>query len=126
MAYDAMDRLESETNPLEDTAEWSYDKAGHPVKAVSSSGEVSELEYDVLGRLTSVSFGVEAESAESTIEYEYDDANRPIGVEDSASGDYGLGYDELNQLTDVSGPQGTVGYLYDDAGRRTFMSVPGQ
>lgn len=126
MAYEAMDRLESETNPLEDTAEWSYDKAGHPVKAVSRSGEVSELEYDVLGRLTSASFGVEGETAESTIEYEYDDADRLVGVDDSASGEYVLGYDELDRLTEVSGPQGTVGYLYDEAGRRAFMSVPGQ
>ena len=123
--YDAMDRLESETNPLEDTAEVSYDKAGNVIEAVSRNGEVSEFDYDPLGRLARASFGVEGEAAESTIQYEYDDADRLIGVDDSASGEYVLDYDDLDRLIEVSGPHGSVGYVYDDAGRRELMLAPG-
>ncbi len=126
MAYDVMDRLEAETNPLEDTATRSYDKAGHLIEDVNRNGEISEFDYDNLGRLAKASFGVEGEAVESTIEYEYDDADRLIGVDDSVSGEYVLDYDDLNRLTEFSGPNGTVAYLYDDAGRRAFLSLPGQ
>jgi RHS repeat-associated protein len=34
-------------------------------------------------------------------------------------------YDTFDQITSVTTPQGTTGYTYDDAGRRTTMSVAG-
>src|SRR6185436_9793243 len=95
------------------------------IEAVSRNGKVSQLDYDPLGRLARASFGVEGEAAESTIEYEYDDADRLIAVDDSASGEYVLSYDGLDRLTEISGPNGTVGYVYDDAGRRELMLAPG-
>ncbi len=123
--YDTMDRIESETDPLKHTAEWSYDKDGELVEAIDRRGQVSQFGHDGLGRLASASFGVLGETAESTIGYEYDEGNRLTKVSDSASGEFAPSYDNLDQLTGIEGPNGSVGYEYDAAGRRTLMTAPG-
>jgi YD repeat-containing protein len=45
---------------------------------------------------------------------------------DSIAGTITRAYDGLNQLTSEATPQGTVGYTYDNGGRRQTMTVPGQ
>lgn len=124
-AYDVMDRLESQTDPLKQTAKLSYDKAGELIETADRRGKVSKFSYDGLGRLASASFGVSGETAESTIGYEYNNANRLTKVNDSASGEYALSYDNLDRPTGVEGPNGAVGYEYDGAGRRKQMTVTG-
>jgi RHS repeat-associated protein len=50
----------------------------------------------------------------------------PTQVIDSLSGTIARTYDNFDRLTSETTPQGSVSYLYDDAGRRTSMTVVGQ
>src|SRR5262249_25082503 len=52
--------------------------------------------------------------------------NRVTQIVDSISGTITRGYDGLDHLTSDATPQGTVGYTYDNAGRRASLTVPGQ
>jgi RHS repeat-associated protein len=113
----------SETDPLESTKTWTYDKAGDVVAEEDRNGDNSTFSYDGLRRLAEARYGVAGESAESSVAYAYDGLNRLVGVDDTASGKFALGYDDLGRLTELEGPDGSVGYAYDDAGRRTSLSV---
>jgi RHS repeat-associated protein len=125
MTYDVMDRLETETDPLGNSAEWGYDKAGDLTEVVDRNGTVSIFGYDPLRRLQSVSYGVSGLTAESTVGYEYDDADRLVPATDSAGGEYTIERDPFGRVESLAGPNGTVAYAYDAAGRRETMSIPG-
>jgi len=114
-----------ETDPLEHTAEWSYDKAGDLSEAVDRNGSVDTFSYDALRRLTTARYGVSGLEAESSIGYEYDLDNRLTHLSDSASGEYAIARDPFGRIESLESPGGTVGYEYDAAGRRTAMSLPG-
>ncbi len=45
---------------------------------------------------------------------------------DSIAGTITRAYDGLDRLTSETTSQGSVGYTYDNAGRRQTMTVPGQ
>ena len=124
--YEKMDRLESETDPLGKATHWVYDGAGLPIEMTDRRGLLTTLEYDPLGRMTNIAFGVSGKTDQSAIAYTYDNGNRLTKTEDSATGTYKLAYNELNQLTEVNSPNGIVSYAYDAAGRRTEMTAPGQ
>ena len=47
-------------------------------------------------------------------------------IVDSINGTIMRGYDGLDRLTSETTPQGTVSYTYDNAGRRSSMTVAGQ
>ncbi len=126
LTYDPMDRLESETDPLERTTKGVYDQDGNLIELTDRRGKLAKFSYDALNRLTESRFGVSGETAESTIKYEYDSGNRLSKVIDSATGTYTPEYDELNRLKSLATPNGTISYGYDEDNRRTTMTVPGQ
>ena len=65
-------------------------------------------------------------SYQSTVAYTRDAGNRVTQVSDSLAGNITRSYDGLDRLVSETTPQGSIGYTYDLAGRRTGMTVNGQ
>jgi len=126
--YDNMDRLATRKDPLQNQESYVYDGNGNVTQFTDRRGKVAVFSYDGLNRFTFAGYGMTAgPTYESTVNYTtYDAGNRLKQVVDSVSGTITRGYDDLNRLTSDATPQGTVGYTYDNAGRRASLTVPGQ
>jgi YD repeat-containing protein len=103
---------------------------GNPISFTDRDGHRTTFKYDALDRQIFTAFGTagtgESQSYESTINNTYDAGNRLTQAADSSGGTFSLGWDEFDELTSETGPQGTVTYAYDAAGRRASMSTAGQ
>jgi len=84
----------------------------------------SATSYDGLSRVTQVGFGASGNSYQSTIGYTYDAGNRVTQVADSVGGTITDVYDNRDRLTSETTAQGAISYGYDNASRRTSMTVP--
>src|SRR5689334_9484326 len=84
-------------------------------------GKVTAYQYDALNRRTFVGFGQSGATYESTINYTWDGGNRLTQVADSMAGTITRTPDGLDRLSSETTPQGSVGYTYDNAGRRLTM-----
>ncbi len=124
--YDNLDRVETAKDPLGKTASYDYDANGNLATATSRRGKVTTIAYDTLDRPTTVKYGVSGATQESSTTVTYDAGNRVRTIVDSVAGTTTLTPDDLDRLTSEQTPQGTVSYGYDDAGRRTSMTVTGQ
>ena len=125
--YDNADRIISVTDPLGKTATRTYDQLGRVTSATDRRGKKTVSQYDVLGRTTFVGYGATAGPAyESSIALSYDTLDRLTTIVDSATGTTTLGYDSVDNITSVATPTGTVGHTYDDFGRLTGTTIPGQ
>jgi YD repeat-containing protein len=102
-AYDAQNRLISQTNPSELTLTYSYDAAGRMTQRADSLGGVLNYVYDNADRLTSEQFGG-AGQTQSRVDLGYDNRNELIA---------------LTRYADTAGTVlvGTTTYSYDAAGR---------
>ncbi|HEV2387689.1 MAG TPA: RHS repeat-associated core domain-containing protein [Candidatus Acidoferrales bacterium] len=126
-AYDNMDRLQTRTDPLNDSESYAYDGNNNLTSFTDRRGKVATYTYDALNRLTFTGFNTQPGPVyDSTIAYTYDLGNRLTQAVDSIAGTFNRTYDGLNRLTQDQGPEGTVSYAYDNAGRRTQMTVSGQ
>ncbi|MFD7658351.1 RHS repeat-associated core domain-containing protein [Actinosynnema sp. NPDC059797] len=124
--YDGQDRPLSTTDPLGRTATTTYDAAGRATASVNRSGVRSETTHDLLDRPTSTRFGVTGPDAqESRLTYTYDGFDRLTRLDDTAGGTLTHTYDARDRLLTTTGPNGTVGYGYDEVGRQTSTSLPG-
>jgi RHS repeat-associated protein len=117
------DRLDTRKDPLLNVENYdSYDGNGNLLQFTDRKGQVTTYEYDALNRRKKVTYVADS----STTEYVYDAGNRLRQIIDSNSGTITRDYDDLDRLTLETTPQGSVSYTYDNAGRRTSMTVAGQ
>jgi RHS repeat-associated protein len=126
-SYDTRDQLTAQTDALHRTTRYRYDPAGLLASVTDPKGQTTNYSYGRLGRVSSVAFGADGQSAPtSTITYGYDAHGDVTSVVDSRNGTYKLGYDAFDRLTEVSGPNGTVGYNYNADGQRQAMTLNGE
>ncbi|MEU4244099.1 RHS repeat-associated core domain-containing protein [Actinoplanes sp. NPDC026619] len=124
--WDSSDRLSSVVDPLQRTLTYTYDAAGNPATTLDGRHQTTRFDYDELDRLKSVRYAVDGDTQESQTTYTYDAGNRVRTIADSAGGATTFTPDALDRLVAESGPSGDVGYGYDDANRRTSMTLAGQ
>jgi YD repeat-containing protein len=87
---------------------------------------VDNFTYDGLRRRTFAGFGYSGGLYSSTINYTWYGGNRLSKVVDTISGTTTRSYDGLDSLTQETTPLGSISYTYDNAKRRTSMTVAGQ
>ena len=134
--YDDMDRLSKRRDPLypaEPTAAheetFTYDGNGNLLTHTDRRGLVSEFVHDGLDRRTFSGFNRTApETYESTIDVTYSpvpaDQSEDVVLTDSRwPTPLSLNFNAHEELIGETGPTGTVGYVYDAAGRRTLLQV---
>jgi len=107
------------TNPP--TESFGYDKDGNLTSWTDRATNVTSYQYDALDRRTKIDY-----TTDGHIDLGYDLGNRLITLNDSSNGLVTRGYDHLDEITSEQTPQGTVGYSYDDAGRRQTMTIGSQ
>lgn len=128
--YDGFDRLSQTQYPVttkganssnaSDYEGLTYDARSSVTQRRLRDGTTIGYSYDDLGRMT----GKDLPAGETDVSYSYDLMSRATGV---TQGTHGQSFvqDALGRLTSQTGPQGTIGYTYDAAGRRLTMSYPG-
>jgi RHS repeat-associated protein len=128
--YDPLDRLSGDTDALEKSDAYAYDGNGNLTSWTDRKGQVTTLGYDALNRRNFIGYGTTGKPPvqiyASTIGATYDKGNRLTEAVDSVGGTFKDSSDSFNELTDESGPNGSVHYGYDAAGRRTATTVAGQ
>ncbi len=127
--YDNMDRIQTRTDPLGKQEVFAYDANGNLNCFTDRRGQVANLTYDGLDRITSIGYGATSctnTTYQSTTSYSYDAGSRPTQIVDSVSGAITPVFDGLNRLMSVTTPQGSVSYQYDAGSRETSMTVAGQ
>ncbi len=121
--YDQMNRLSRRLDPLAKAETFSYDGNGNLTSTTDRKNQTTTFTYDALNRRTQASY---ADSAVAT--FSYDAAGRLLQADDTANPHrpVTLTYDPLDRLLTETTTLGTVSYTYDNAGRRTSMTVSGQ
>jgi YD repeat-containing protein len=95
--YDALNRVTSKSDPLENTWTYTYDLAGNRISATDAKGQTIQYTYDAAGQLT----GIDYPGTEPDVTFSYDLTGQRISMTD------GLGtttwtYDNLNRPTSVT------------------------
>ena len=125
-SYDAMDRLTSRKDALLKTETYGYDGNGNLVTLTNRKGQVSDFTYDGLNRRTFAGFAKTGNNYASSITCTYDAGNRMTKIVDSRGGTITRTFDDLDRLTKEvtpNSPTNGVRYAYDNAGRRTSLTV---
>ncbi len=118
-AYDVLNRLTSETDPLGNASVRSYDAVGNLLTLSNADGTTSYT-YDANNRVTEVTY-----PDLTTASYTYDARGNRLSVVDVA-GTTTSTYDLLDRVASVTDPFGnTVGYTYDPNGNRNGIIYPG-
>jgi RHS repeat-associated protein len=124
MAYDAIGRVLSVTNPDNTVASKSYLRGR--TTYVDTRGNVKVEEQDVYGRLVKVEeySGVyPSQALYATTTYEYDIMGRLVKVTDAANNQTTMTYDTLGRKTGMTDPDmGTWSYAYDANGNMTSQT----
>jgi len=150
-AYDDVDRLEIETDPLSHVTGFGYDRNDNRISATDAEGVVTSFEYDALGRLTAVvenyrpgftpnheinvrtEYAYDAAGNRRTIRdgnthtttFTYDDLRRLTGESDALGHAWAYGYDEAGNRVSILDADGfTTVFGYDDLGRLTSIDYP--
>ena len=118
---DAMDRAQTRTDALSQAAAYTYDQNGNLRTFTDRKSQQRTNTYDSLDRPTRVDY---ADGSWST--FTWDAGNRLTQMVDSLSGTITRTPDSLDRLQQEVTSLGTVSYGYDDANRRTSMSILGQ
>jgi RHS repeat-associated protein len=140
-AYNDHNQIQSIQDALLKSETRSYERGGLPRRSVDRMGQLSAVTYDVLGRPTTMSFGAtEANPTayKSQIECTWDAGNRLTQIVDKTCADpigspnctsvanvstITRNYDGLDRMVSEVTPQGEVAYGYDNAGRRTRLTI---
>ena len=118
-AYDALNRLTSETDPLGNAWSYTYDAFGNRVSMTDANGTTTTYTYDDVNRLTDIVYG-----PSSTVHFTYDNAGRRLTMTDSVGTTHWT-YNALNQVTAITDPfNKTVSYGYDSVGNRAALTYP--
>jgi RHS repeat-associated protein len=119
-SYDGDGEKASMTNPIGARWTYEYDPAGDLVGTVTASGGTISQSYDVLNRVTRVSYS----DGTPSVSYAYDlDGNR-IQMQDGG-GTETYSYDLNNQLTGATQGSNSFSYAYNPAGELTRRVYPG-
>ncbi len=124
--YSSMDRTATRKDPLLNIEAYTYDNNGNVATVTDRKGQVTTYTYDSLNRKTKATY----QDGTST-NYTYDAGNRLTQVQEKDSGGtvtatITRAYDGLDRLTQEVTARGQVDYTYDNASRRTSMTVAGQ
>ena len=130
-AYDGFDRavrapypvtaLGAQAASTSDYEDFGYNVRGLLTSVRDRAGGNHGMAYDALGRMTSKT----SPNSEPTRTMVYDLTDRLASV--SLAGDavaHSFSYDALGRALTATNASGTIGYQYDDAGRRTRMAWP--
>jgi RHS repeat-associated protein len=118
-AYDALDRLVSESDPLGNTWTYAYDKLGNRISMTDANGAVTNYVYDKANHLSSIDY-----PDANDVSFVYDDGGRRTSMTDS-TGTTRWTYNAANQVTDITDPfNKKVSYEYDPAGNRAALVYP--
>ena len=119
--YDSRNRRHTYVDPANKTETDNYDGMGNLTSVVDRKGQTTSIQYDGINRPTLITF-----QDASTIAITWDAGNRATKYVDSLNGTISRTYDGLDRLTQEVSPQGTVNYTFDNASRRSTMTVVGQ
>lgn len=124
--YSNMNRTSTRKDPLLNTETYTYDNNGNVATVTDRKSQVTTYTYDALNRRTKATF-----HDSTSTNYTYDAGNRITQVQEKDSGGTVTAtitrtYDGLDRLTQEVTPQGQLDYVYDNASRRTSMTVAGQ
>ncbi len=120
-AYDAANRLLSETNPLGQVTSYGYNPDGTRATKKDGKGNVTKYAYDANGRLSGVTF---ADGSQYLFAY---DSRGHRTLEQSPDESRSFTYDALGRMASATDAQlqKTIAYGYDAAGNRTRLSYDG-
>lgn len=118
-----MNRASTGKDPLLKTETYTYDNNGNVATVTDRKGQVTTYTYDALNRRTKATYQDGTSTNNS-----YDAGNRLTSIQEKdASGTVTATitrtYDGLDRLIQEITAQGTVNYVYDNASRRTSMTV---
>ncbi len=120
-AYDALDRVVTETDPLGNGATFAYDAAGRRASATDRLGRRTDHGFDAAGRVSTEAWYAVGGALTQTQTWTYDAANRMLTAADP-DGAYTLAYDAAGRPTAVQEPFGLVLTMgYDAGGNRTSV-----
>jgi RHS repeat-associated protein len=124
--YSNMNRAATRKDPLVNTETYTYDNNGNIATVTDRKSQVTTNTYDALNRKTKETY-----HDSTSTNYTYDAGNRITQVQEKDSGGTVTAtitrtYDGLDRLTQEVTPQGQIDYTYDNASRRTSMTVAGQ
>ncbi len=123
--YDAVNRLETVTDPNSGVTTYSYDPVGNPVTTLLPNGALESREYDSLNRLTFVQHTDATSAVIASYRYTLDSTGRRLAVEEQNRRRVEYDYDDFYRLVgedvydlgDVV-PSRTTSYVYDVVGNR--------
>jgi RHS repeat-associated protein len=119
--YDSRNRRQTYQDPIGHSDSYVYDGMGNLTSHTDRKGQVTQISYDGINRPTLITY-----QDNSTIAISWDGGNRATQFVDSINGTITRQYDGLDHLKQETTPQGTVSYTYDNADRRSTMTVAGQ
>lgn len=119
--YDGLDNLVQLNSPDTGTTAYQHDAAGNPTRQTDMRGVVSDMTYDALNRLRTVTYTVPPASAGTIndpgdISYSYDERDRDTGCSASFP---------IGRMTRMTDPSGSTTFCYDERGnvtRRTQLT----
>jgi len=118
-AYDLLDRLTREVNPIGNTWRYEYDRVGNLTRRVDANGFLTDYTYDADNLLVGIRY-----HDGSFVAFAYDAAHNQTEMTDWL-GTTTNTYDALNRLTSSTNHLGqTVDYAYDPAGNRVSVTYP--
>ena len=118
--YDALERLVSESDPLDHTTSYGYNAANQKVSQTDANGFTTYMHYDSLERLAQIDYP----SPNSDVTFHYNVAGQRTSMQDGL-GSTAWSYDNLGRTTAVTDPfSGMVQYAYDGLGQRTSLIYP--
>ncbi len=122
-------QVQTKTDPLLKSESYLYEPGGRIKQRTDRKGQVSGVTYDSLGRTKTIGFGATSASPTaytSTVSLTWDKGNRLTQIVDTQGGvskTITRVFDDLDRLKQESTDQGEVNYTYDNASRRTSMTL---
>ena len=118
--YNELNRLVSETDPLNHAWSYDYDPEGNLITMTDTLNATTSYIYDPLGRLTAIDYP----DPDTGVSFEYN----PLGWRMTMTDGLGIttwDYDDLGRIESITDPfSNVVGYSYNAVGNRTGMTYP--
>ncbi|MCA1683522.1 MAG: DUF6531 domain-containing protein, partial [Actinobacteria bacterium] len=119
--YDALNRVASETDPLNRIRTYAYDGSSNLTSLKDAANRTTSYGYDTANQLTSIAY---SDGTTHAVSYGYDADGQRTSMSD-ASGPSRYAYDSLHDLTShTDGAGHTVGYGYDLNNQLTAITYP--
>jgi RHS repeat-associated protein len=130
--WDALNRLETETNGEGDVTTYGYDNEGNRTSVKAPMGQVTTFEYDEVGKLTRVIQPPPNPSLDPTplkTEYVYDENRNRVLQTDASLHSVKMEYDELNRLKRTTQDPGGLSLVtetvkFDENGNPEIVKDP--